>query len=100
MILSTAPGASPGMTIAPDPDSPDSPAPDLHTEQHTFDASSVNCATDSNTTAAPDLPLQSPSPISVGNSDVAIGGRSPRELNAEHTGDHSLDYSRYQYDVV
>ena len=88
------------MTVAPVPDSPDSPAPDLRTEQDTFDHSSVNSRTDSGITAAPDLPLQSPSLISVGNSDVAIGGRSSRELNAEHTGDHPLDYSRYQYDVV
>ena len=97
IIVSTPPGASPGMTNAPDPGAPPSTAPVLREEKDTFDRPSVNRA---NTTVAPDLPLQVPLPLSTIDSDIAIAGPSSRELNVECTSDHSPAPSDFQYDIV
>ncbi len=67
----------------------------LHKERDALDPPS---AIRENIMAAPNLPLQSPSPSPV--TDVAIAGPSWRSLSAEHTGDHPPHLSHGQYDIV
>ncbi|KAI9445697.1 hypothetical protein BJY52DRAFT_1228763 [Lactarius psammicola] len=88
--------------VTPDPSCPlPSSAPDLgatsgeggvkaalHKERDALDAPS----------AAPDIPLQSPSLSPV--TDIAIAGVSWRSLGAENTGDHPPYPSHGQYDIV
>jgi hypothetical protein len=97
-----APHASPGIISVTDPGAaPESHGtliPGLREANDPLHPPEVNRAMRTDSTNM--LDPQSPSPPSVPDSDRAIAGRSPRELNAENTEDHSLHPSRHLYDIV
>ena len=104
IVPTAAPSASPGTASAPDlgatAEDDGSHMPGLREEMDALDPPSANRAIHTNTMATPDLPLQSSSLLSITHSDVATADRSPREPNAEHTGNHPPDFSHFQYDIV
>ncbi|KAI9445695.1 hypothetical protein BJY52DRAFT_1315474 [Lactarius psammicola] len=104
IIVTVAPGTSPGPTSVPDLDSAaedhGSPKPEFHKKEDALDPHSVNWEIQANTIATRDLPPQSASLPLVTNSDIAIAGPSLREPNAERTGDSPVDPSHGLYDIV
>ena len=84
------------MTILPDLDAPASPAPGSRGKD-IFNHPSMNRT---NTTVAPDLPLQLPLPLSTIDSDAASAGPSPRESTVKCTDDHPPGPSDFRYDIV
>jgi hypothetical protein len=67
----------------------------LRKDKDTLDSALTNRE---NITANPDLPPQSPSPLSI--TDVVIADLSRRSLDVEHTGDRPTLPLHGQYDIV
>jgi hypothetical protein len=103
IIGTTSSSASPGTTSVPELGAASadadggSPKPE---EMDILDPASANRAFDANTMLARDLPLHSPLLLCMTHSGGATAGPSPRGPNAEHTGDHPPDPSRFRYDIV
>ena len=106
LIVTTTPGASLGITFAPDPCVPSkddgSPKSGLRKEMDDLDLPSLNRAIYTNTTVTSDLraSLQSPLLPPITNSDIAIVGPSTRSPNAEPTENQPPDPSGFRYDIV
>ncbi|KAI9432441.1 hypothetical protein H4582DRAFT_1101693 [Lactarius indigo] len=102
IVATTAPGASPVPTFAPDMDAAakddDGSQPGLHKEK---DALEVNRGIHANSTDNLEPPRRSPPLRSVNEPEgIAIAGPSLQEPNAEHTGDHPSHTSHGRYDMV
>ena len=97
IIVTTPPGASPGMTIPPDLDASANLAPGSREGMDVLERPSMHRA---NTTVALDLPLQLPLPLSAIDSDVASAAPSPREPAVGGTGDHPPGPSNFRDDIV
>ncbi|KAH9045874.1 hypothetical protein EDB83DRAFT_2317756 [Lactarius deliciosus] len=99
MLAPTAPNPShPRLSSAPDLDASAEGEGSANVALKERAAHDSPLTTQENTIAAPDLPPQSPSPLSI--TDIASASPSPRSPDVEHTGDHSPHPSYGQYDII